>query len=76
MIERMNNIEHRTFVPQPKRRKLQNEEDINFSHGFNGSSGGMLGEHVKERREVAANHPTLKSVETVDLTEAGELFPS
>lgn len=76
MIERMNNIEHRTFTPQPKRRKLQNEENMDSSHGFNGRSGGVLGEHIKERREAGANYPTLKTVETVDLTVAGELFPS
>lgn len=76
MIERMNNTEHRTFVPQPKRRKTQNENDENMSmtHGFSGGSGGMLGGHIRERREAAANQPTPKTVEMVDLTNAGEFL--
>ncbi|RYP73707.1 hypothetical protein DL771_003420 [Monosporascus sp. 5C6A] len=70
MIERMNNVEQRTSVPQPKRRKLQPEENNGLSRGFGSGSGGILGQHVKEKREEAANHPSVKRVETVDLTDS------
>ena len=68
MIERANNVEHRAFVPQPKRRKLQGEE-MHASQSFASGSGGMLGGHIKERREAATNGASQQTV--VDLTDAG-----
>ena len=68
MIERANNVEHRAFVPQPKRRKLQNEE-MHAGQSFASGSGGMLGGHIKERREAAINGASQQTV--VDLTDAG-----
>ena len=68
MIERANNVEQRTIIPQPKRRKTQNE-DINPAPTFASGSGGMLGGHIKERREAAANGASQQTV--VDLTDAG-----
>ena len=68
MIERVNNVEQRAFPPQPKRRKTQNE-DINPAPTFASGSGGMLGGHIKERREAAANGASQQTV--VDLTDAG-----
>lgn len=72
MIDRMNNLEQRAFVPQPKRRKTQDERDNSYNHGFGSGNGGMLASHIRENREAATNHIPLRSVETVDLTDGGE----
>ena len=68
MIERVNNVEQRAFPPQPKRRKTQNE-DINPAPTFASGSGGVLGAHIREKREAATNGASQQTV--VDLTDAG-----
>ncbi|KAK6853338.1 SNF2 family domain-containing protein [Apiospora arundinis] len=78
MIERMNNVQDRSTVPHPKRRKVETidlddsadeKTSSNFGHG---GSGGMIGQYVKEKKEEAANSPSLSRANTVDLTEAGD----
>ncbi|KAK8118633.1 SNF2 family DNA-dependent ATPase [Apiospora kogelbergensis] len=79
MIERMNNVQDRSTAPHPKRRKVETidlddsaDEKVSSTFG-NGSSGGMIGQYVKEKKEEAANSPSLSRANTVDLTEVGKL---
>ncbi|KAI2781915.1 SNF2 family N-terminal domain-containing protein [Daldinia loculata] len=74
MIDRMNNVEQRTFNPQSKRRKLEAEDNVSPAHTFrNGGGGGVIGQYVKERRQEGGNeqYPT-GPVEAVDLTDSVE----
>lgn len=76
MIDRMNNVEQRTFNPQSKRRKLEAEDNVSPAHTFrNGGGGGVIGQYVKERRQEGGNeqYPT-GPVEAVDLTDSGKLL--
>lgn len=72
MIERMNNVEHRTLAPsQNKRRKLETENGFESKPTFRAGGNGILGQHVKERgqeSEQAAN----TRVEMVDLTSGND----
>ncbi|KAK7981864.1 hypothetical protein PG988_004102 [Apiospora saccharicola] len=78
MIERMNHVQDRSTAPQPKRRKVETidlddsaDEKTTSTFG-NGGSGGMFGQYVKDKREEAANSPSLSRANTVDLTEGGD----
>ncbi|KAI0848090.1 SNF2 family N-terminal domain-containing protein [Daldinia vernicosa] len=74
MIDRMNNVEQRTFNPQTKRRKLEAEDNVSPAHAFrSGGGGGVVGQYVKERRQEGGNQqlPT-RPVEAVDLTDSVE----
>ncbi|KAK3369028.1 SNF2 family N-terminal domain-containing protein [Lasiosphaeria ovina] len=76
-IERLNNVQERIAVPQPKRRKTQSEADPPSANspfgglgGFTRLSSGSLGEHVKkEATDSQSSLSVLKPMETVDLTE-------
>ncbi|KAK9770337.1 putative SWI/SNF-related matrix-associated actin-dependent regulator of chromatin subfamily A member 3-like 1 [Seiridium cardinale] len=68
MFERMNNLQERTSMPQPKRRKVEAEENGPALSGFGNGGSGMLGQYVKDRREEAAKNPALQRVDTVDLS--------
>lgn len=73
MIERANNVESRSNLPQTKRRKVEAADTSGQwtpSHG----SGGMLGSYVKEQDlgGSSAFNPVQSPQTTVDLTEANE----
>ncbi|KAK0643518.1 DNA repair and recombination protein RAD5C [Cercophora newfieldiana] len=70
-IERLNNVQERPAVPQPKRRKTQTESDPPHAGSFYGGSSGMLGDHLKQQPEPDSGRhkPALKPAETVDLTD-------
>lgn len=68
MIERMSNVEHRAFVPpHQKRRKVETGEGPDSQPGFSAGGSGMMGQHMKERREEYKKAATTQ-VEMVDLT--------
>ncbi|KAK3988560.1 putative SWI/SNF-related matrix-associated actin-dependent regulator of chromatin subfamily A member 3-like 1 [Cladorrhinum sp. PSN332] len=60
-IERLHNVQERTSLPQPKRRKTENEHDpspghLAFApaHGvFAGGNSGILAQHIKHERANA-----------------------
>ncbi|KAI1845725.1 hypothetical protein JX266_008090 [Neoarthrinium moseri] len=68
MFERMNNVQDRSSVPQPKRRKVE-AENGNQHHSFSGGGSGIVGQAIKDKRAEAAKNPALGRVDTVDLTE-------
>ncbi|KAK1755748.1 putative SWI/SNF-related matrix-associated actin-dependent regulator of chromatin subfamily A member 3-like 1 [Echria macrotheca] len=70
-IERLNNVQERSDVPQPKRRKTQTESDpAQPGSIFAMTSSGILGEHIRQNEASADIHkPAAKPAETVDLTE-------
>ncbi|KAI1075619.1 SNF2 family N-terminal domain-containing protein [Whalleya microplaca] len=72
MIDRMNNVEQRAFIPQPKRRKLESEDSNGSQHGFGSGGSGAIGQYIREKREDSVTQPLMKRVETVDLTDAAE----
>lgn len=69
-IERMNNVQSRSSIPQAKRRKTEDGQD--FAARTNNipvrSSSGVLGQYVAERRKEA-NGQGLPQTLTVDLTD-------
>ncbi|KAK5998484.1 Helicase-like transcription factor [Cladobotryum mycophilum] len=70
-IERMNNVQNRSVVPQAKRRRLDEGDDS--SSGPNApmrGSSGVLAEYVRERRKEANNGAASSRASTVDLTDA------
>ncbi|KAJ2988921.1 hypothetical protein NUW58_g3727 [Xylaria curta] len=72
MIERMNNVEHRTLVsPQHKRRRLETEQGFESDPGFTAGGSGMMGQHIKERREESKRASSTQ-VEMVDLTSGND----
>ncbi|KAI8629027.1 SNF2 family N-terminal domain-containing protein [Xylariaceae sp. FL1651] len=72
MVERMHNIDYRTFTPaQHKRRKLETGDSSEYKHGFGNGGGGMLGQYVKDKRHELTN-TTATRVETVDLTNGAD----
>lgn len=72
-VERMNNVQDRSDVPQPKRRKTENEDDMpNATPGFQGSGAGALGQYVQEKQIEGRVASTARRIETVDLTEGDE----
>ncbi|KAK3390392.1 SNF2 family N-terminal domain-containing protein [Podospora didyma] len=68
-IEHLNNVQERIAVPEPKRRKTQSETDPSPSSAFRMSSGGILGDHVREQQASGHSPAATKPLETVDLTE-------
>jgi len=70
-VERLNNVQERTAVPQPKRRKTQTESDPPHAGSVFGGSSGMFGDYVKEQPQPDSGRhkPALKPAETVDLTD-------
>lgn len=72
MIERVNNVDDRMFVPQQKRRRVEPEGNTkqNASFGMNGS--GMMSQHIKDKREGGPAQNGVTNYETVDLTDGGE----
>ena len=79
-IERLNNIELRSDVPQPKRRKTQTESDpVGMHDGFSMQSTGILGQYVTDKaaegqgdRPVSQQGTLVRQIGTVDLTEEDE----
>lgn len=71
MIERMNNVQDRMLPPpQLKRRKLESgSSSPQPGYGVGGGSSGIMGQHVKEKREEGYNQVAGTKYETVDLTE-------
>lgn len=69
-IERMNNVQHRSTIPQAKRRKVEDRDGSqDGSNGApRGGNGGILGEYVKDRR-MEANGSSASQAMTVDLTD-------
>ncbi|XXG99171.1 hypothetical protein Hte_005506 [Hypoxylon texense] len=73
MMDRMNNVEQRMFVPQPKRRKLEAEDGINPVRAFGNGASGDVGQYVRERRQDATTQQrATRPVEAIDLTDAAE----
>lgn len=70
-IERMNNVQHRSNVPHPKRRKTDDAQDFAAkpSNMPVRSSSGILGEYVRDKRQGANGQATLMAAPTVDLTD-------
>lgn len=70
-IERMNNVQHRSNVPHPKRRKTEDPQDFAARAGnmsIRGSSG-TLGEYVRDRQQDANGGRNGLQTTTVDLTD-------
>jgi SNF2 family DNA or RNA helicase len=74
-IEYMHNVQDRIAVPQPKRRKTQNENDpiplLSAGSPFPRASSGILTQHIKQQQFGDPPQPKLvpRSLETIDLTE-------
>lgn len=75
MMDRMNNVEQRMFIPQTKRRRLEVEDGNNPMGAFGNGGSGDIGQYVRERRQDAPDQqrPTQR-VEAIDLTDAGQLL--
>lgn len=72
MMDRMNNVEQRMFVPQSKRRKLEAEHGIDPARAFGNGGSGDVGQYLRERRQDAPTQQrTTGPVEAIDLTDAG-----
>ncbi|KAH8912582.1 hypothetical protein BR93DRAFT_942437 [Coniochaeta sp. PMI_546] len=73
-VEQMNNVQDRSDVPQPKRRKTVAEGDIPDPNapkgGFHFGSGGTLGQYVRDEQQKDSSKPRTGRVEMVDLTSA------
>lgn len=74
MIEQMNDVQDRSTVPQPKRRKVESPDPGSSSFGRAGGAG-MLGSYVKEKREEGQQSTSNGNGQTVDLTEADDEAP-
>lgn len=72
MIERMNNVQDRSNVPVPKRRRIEDDsQDQGPRNGFHGNGGsGMLSGYVKQKQQEgqAASFLKPQAQSTVDLT--------
>ena len=71
-IERLNNVQDRSDVPQPKRRKTQTESDPpQPGTAFAAASSGDLAAYIKQQNEsdMRPHKPPTKPAETVDLTD-------
>ena len=74
LIERMNNVQHRSVVPQPKRRRTEDSEGVHqFMTPVQGG-GGMLGQYVTDKRKEANSSTASPSMMTVDLTSGKHLL--
>jgi SNF2 family DNA or RNA helicase len=68
-VERIHNVQDRSDVPQPKRRKTIAEGDnLDPTGVYNSAGGGILGQYVQDKREEGRASPSGRGVETVDLT--------
>jgi hypothetical protein len=74
-IERMSNVQHRSSVPQPKRRKVDGSEpeQNGASVPVRSGGGGILGGYVKDKQKEA-NGAMASPAMTVDLTD-GTFLP-
>lgn len=70
MIERINNVQDRSFVPGAKRRRIEEESgNQKGQNGFHGSSSAILSDYVNEKkREVQSMPAASQSQPTLDLT--------
>ncbi|AEO66984.1 uncharacterized protein THITE_2115624 [Thermothielavioides terrestris NRRL 8126] len=76
-IERLHNVQERTAVPQPKRRKTMNENDhlpsLSTNSPFSGVGSGVLSQDIKQQRRQSGDsvqpRQVPRSLETIDLTE-------
>ncbi|KAK5628369.1 hypothetical protein RRF57_004084 [Xylaria bambusicola] len=72
MIERMNNVEHRTFAaPQSKRRKLEVDDGSETKPSFGAGGSGIISQHITEKR-AESKQTASTQIETVDLTNGNE----
>ncbi|TGJ88287.1 hypothetical protein E0Z10_g413 [Xylaria hypoxylon] len=72
MIERMNNLEHRTFAsPQTKRRKVETENGFETKPSFGAGGSGILSQHITEEGEES-KQAARTQVEMVDLTSGND----
>ena len=74
-VERANNVQDRSDVPQPKRRRTESERDniVSQSTGdFHSASGVVFGRYIQQARSASATPQPVRRVETVDLTEGDE----
>lgn len=69
-VERMNKVQDRSDVPQPKRRKTENEDDVvSITAGaFHRGGIAALSQYVKDKRDEGKAGLGATRVETVDLT--------
>jgi hypothetical protein len=70
-IERMNNVQPRSNVRHPKRRKTEDPQDFAVRAGnmsIRGSSGA-LGEYVRDKQQEAHGSRIMSQTPTVDLTD-------
>ncbi|EXA48392.1 hypothetical protein FOQG_05843 [Fusarium oxysporum f. sp. raphani 54005] len=71
-IERANNVQHRSVVPQPKRRRTEDSEGVhNFMTPPAQGGSGILGQYVTDKRKEA-NSATASPAMTVDLTSGND----
>lgn len=64
----MNNVQHRSAIPQAKRRKTEDQDGSQDGANATPRGGsGILGEYVKDKRKEA-NGSTASQALTVDLT--------
>lgn len=76
MIERMNNVEHRTLAPsQNKRRKLETENGFGSKPAFSAGESSILSQHIKEGGQESKQAANTR-VEMVDLTSGSASFSS
>ncbi|KAH8889697.1 hypothetical protein GQ53DRAFT_651723 [Thozetella sp. PMI_491] len=74
-IERLNNVEPRADVPQPKRRKTQTEGDpVDPQSAFHGQGTGLFGQYMMTAVKTPENNASQQGIVvrqsgTVDLTE-------
>ncbi|KAK4166015.1 SNF2 family N-terminal domain-containing protein [Cladorrhinum sp. PSN259] len=81
-IERLHNVQERTSLPQPKRRKTETESDPSPGHlafaptngAFSAAGSGILAQHIKNERANAPagqfnSTPALNNGGTIDLTD-------
>ena len=76
-IERLHNVQERIAVPQPKRRKTQNENDpqhlqpiqpLSSHFSFPGGTSGILAQHIKQQPPTNVG-PSKPIPQTIDLTD-------
>ncbi|TDZ65081.1 DNA repair protein RAD5A [Colletotrichum trifolii] len=73
VIERMNNVQDRASVPQPKRRKVDTpESDVDNKKFTGGGGSGILGAYVKDKQEEGKKERPNVYTQTVDLTEGDD----
>lgn len=71
-LEKVHHIQDRSEVPEPKRRRLEDEDAQKGTKMAVRGGSGMLGQAVRDQRQDSSGTSTPQSV-TVDLTD-GELL--